>query len=167
MFWGVKLCLIYGVWEVLRLLLLEGEVESQVWLIWDKNNWDKGMVMEGLTCKCLELKQEFCALIQWTKRRNWWKIWSKGMIKSEKLGHKLVLNSIFNKVPEGIVLCSRHATGQKSHHGKGNGKKMSRGLPRSQGLNKYSEINSMLCKIIVFFCFCPYTKNTTVSFGLP
>lgn len=89
------------------------------------------------------------------------------MLKSEELGHKLVLNSIFNKVPEDIVLCLRHATAQKNRHGRGNGKKMSRGLPRSQGLNKYSEINSMLCRIIVFFCFCPYTKNTAVSFGLP
>lgn len=58
-------------------------------------------------------------------------------------GYKLVFNSIFSKVLEAIVLCSRHATAQKSHHGRGNGKKMSRGFPRSQGLNKCSEINNI------------------------
>lgn len=31
------------------------------------------------------------------------------MIQPEELGLKLVLNSIFNKVPEDIVLCSGHA----------------------------------------------------------
>lgn len=62
----------------------------------------------------------------------------QSMINSEELGHKLVLNSIFNKVPEDIVLCLRHATAQKSHRGRGSGKKMSRGLPRSQGLEYVS-----------------------------
>lgn len=67
----------------------------------------------------------------------------KNMKQRRDKGHKLVFNSIFNKVPKAIVLCSRHATAQKSHHGRGNGKKMSRGFPRSQGLNKYSEINNI------------------------
>lgn len=91
----------------------------------------------------------------------------KSMIQPEELGLKLVLNSIFNKVPEDIVLCSRHAAARRSHHGRGNGKKMSRVLLRRRGLNECSQINSMLCRGTVCFCFCPDPKKTAGVFALP
>lgn len=119
-------------------------------------------VMEDLTYKYLWLREEFCASMQWMKRR--WKIWSKNMIKSE-LNLKLVLNSILTKSQK--ILCfvwGMHSPEGSPHQRKWN--KDEQRASQKPGPELLRD-KSMLYRIVVCFCLCPYTENIAASFGFP
>lgn len=115
---------------------------------------------------CFGLSPDICALMQQMKRKNCWEIWSKGMMKSEELDYKMILNGIFNSL-RGYCASFEACYSPEESPWQRKWKKGGQRIARSWGLHKDSDRNGMLGRITVFFCFCPYTRSTAVSLEPP